>query len=310
MGDGCCGCVLVPLDGTEGARSALPVGAALAEALGSVLHVVHVTEGEPRSARELARGLGLSPRAAEHLVVEALAGPPGQAIWCAAERLGARLITLCTHTVAGAPSDKLGHVAREVLERAPCPVVLVRPERGAASFTPRRLLLPHDGTPTSAAAAPFATELAQATGATLHVLHIATAAKRQERERGTLAAPRYLDQPQHEWPAWSREFLERLGSGVSLPTGVNLHLAHGAPEEEVLHFAEAQAMDLILVSWRGRFEGDRARVVKAALFSGLAPVLVLRVEGAVDEESRPPEGARAPRGEGHWEPHASRGMGS
>ena len=27
---------------------------------------------------------------------------------------------------------------------------------------------------------------------------------------GSLPAPRYIDQPQHEWPAWAGEFVERM----------------------------------------------------------------------------------------------------
>ena len=48
-------------------------------------------------------------------------------------------------------------------------------------------------------------------------------------ESGTFVVPRYLDQPQHEWPAWSREFLERV-RGLGYPANIEkmrLVLAQG-----------------------------------------------------------------------------------
>lgn len=270
--------ILVPLDGTEHALAALPVAATLAQLETAMLHIVHVTERAP-SPRELIADLHLDPRALERAVVERLAGAPEDAIIDAAVRMKARFITLCTHTADDKPWGQLGHVAEEVMRRAPCPVVLVQPGRGTAPFRLGSVLFPHDGTPTSAAALGPATELADRAGATLHVLHVATSAQPTTEEQGTLGAPRYLDQPQHEWPAWTREFLERLGSCSRLPKDVHLALAHGDPKEEVIRFATARHVDLILVAWRGRLEEQHAGIVKAALWRGPAPVMVMRVEG-------------------------------
>ena len=44
----------------------------------------------------------------------------------------------------------LGRTAMKVLQNAPCPVVLVPPERGATPWHLHHILVPHDGTPAPA----------------------------------------------------------------------------------------------------------------------------------------------------------------
>ena len=67
---------------------------------------------------------------------------------------------MCKHS--GAEAGKmLGRTAMKVLHNAPCPVVLVPPERGATPWHLQHVLVPHDGTPTTSAALQPAAELAE-----------------------------------------------------------------------------------------------------------------------------------------------------
>ena len=54
-----------------------------------------------------------------------------------------------------------------VLGKAPCPLVLVPPDRGSAPWHLHHVLLPHDGTPSTSAALAPAEEIAEHAGAEL-----------------------------------------------------------------------------------------------------------------------------------------------
>lgn len=272
--------VIVTLDGSTHALVALPVAKALADLEGATLHVVHVAEPILPPA-ELLNKLGLSPDQLRGSVIDQATGTPAAAIVGLAREWQSALIVMCTHTGAAVlRGAALGSVAEGVLREAPCPVVLVRPERGPQPWTVRRVLLPHDGTPTSAAAIGPAADLAHRAGAELQVLHVASPGGALPIEPGTLTGPRYLDQPQHEWPAWAREFQERLRGLGHIPTIMRLRLSltRGEPGAEISHCAVTRSADLIVLAWRGNLEQERAATLKAVIQAAPCPVLVLRAE--------------------------------
>jgi len=266
--------VLVPLDMTDQALVALPVAKRLAELSDATLHLLHVAEEQAPPAEVLAR-IGLADAALRGSVIGTRVGDPAEGIIAAARELGSALIVMCRHTA----SDKtLGSTALAVLQGAPCPVVLVAPERGVVPWTPARILLPHDGTPTTSAAIRPAADLARRAGGELDVLHVADPAAGPPAERGSLPPPRYLDQPQHEWPAWAGEFVERLGSVCAIASlRVRMSLAHGAPGEEVLRHCAEYGNDLILLAWRGVWQGQHATTLKTVVYGAACPVMVVRV---------------------------------
>jgi hypothetical protein len=97
-------------------------------------------------------------------------------------------------------------------------------------------------------------------------------------EPGSIAPPRYLDQLQHGWPAWCDEFLHRLGCSCELAdVRVRLLVAHGDPAEETIRLARAEAADLVVLAWRGHWEGPRASILKAVLQGAPCPVMVTRL---------------------------------
>jgi hypothetical protein len=91
--------------------------------------------------------------------------------------------------------------------------------------------------------------------------------------------PYYMDQPQHEWPAWGEEFLERITCLCSYPEriGLKLSLAVGEPGAEIVRFAQIHQVDLIILPWRGSIAPNRAATLKSVMKAAPCPILVLPI---------------------------------
>jgi len=266
--------ILVPLDGSEQALAALPVAKVLAEIERAALRIVHVGERKPAGAELLGR-LRFEAPVLDGSTVEVRTGEPAAEILLATSEMNPRLIVMCTHTEAK-PGKMLGRTATNVLRHAPCPVVLVPPGRGSIAWHLQHVLVPHDGTPTTSAALRPAAELAERANAELLVAHV-TDVSAAPAEAGSLTTPLYVDQPQHEWPAWTREFVKRLACICPLDhLHVSVVLAHGNPAAETVRLAKKQSTDLLVLAWRGEWEVPHAATLKAILREARCPIMVLR----------------------------------
>ena len=266
--------ILVPLDGSKQALAALPVAKVLGEIERAALHILHVGEHE-LAAEELRSRLGREAPVLDGFTIDARVGTPAVEILQVAEEIKPRVIVMCKHS--GAERGKmLGRTAMKVLHDAHCPVVLVPPERGATPWHLHHVLVPHDGTPSTSAALQPAAELAERGRAELLVVHV-TDIRAAPAEAGSLTTPRYVDQPQHEWPAWTSEFVNRLA--CICPLGhlhVRMFLAHGDTAAEILRLSERQSTDLIVLAWRGIWEAPRAATLKDILREAHCPIMVVR----------------------------------
>lgn len=275
--------ILVPLDGSEAALAALPIARMIAKVAGVVVHIVHVSP-VPLPRKELLDTLRLRPSQVRGIVIDHLTGPIAATVVQEAIHRRSTFITMTTH--GRTQAHALGPVAREVLQQAPCPVIFVRPEitpqRGGPGTALRRILLPLDGTPSTSVASAPVINLAERGGAELDIVLVTTAGVRRPAERGTFVAPRYVDQPHHEWPVWMQEFINRLchclGACPAVP--VHLSLAAGDPTEAILRIAAERGSDLIALIWRGRLNGRHGTIVKKVLQGAPCPVLILRVPRA------------------------------
>lgn len=267
--------VILPLDGTPESAAALPVARQLAEVAGATLHIMHVAE-RVFSGAELLRALGVSEESIGSAVLEGMTGQPAECILRAATP--DRSLIVMTMRAAHAGSEiGLGSVAEDVLRGCCTPVLLMPPEKDYTHWRLRNVLLPHDGSPASAAVIAPAIALTHRAHAALWVIHVAAPQGPVLSESGAMDMPRYIDQPQHEWPAWSQEFLERLEAlccGLQDPR-VHLQLAVGDPETEIARAARAHEADLVVLAWHGSFAGKRARIVKALLREAPCPILIL-----------------------------------
>jgi nucleotide-binding universal stress UspA family protein len=270
--------VLVLVDGSSNATSALPVARGLAHLLGATVALVHIGR-EAVPPGELAARLGLSPDDVREVVINQSTGSPADVI-AGAAAAGHTALVVTTAPAAPDRSSAFEGVPRAVLRAAPWPVVLVPPSGGRRAWALRQLVLPHDGTPTSAAAIAQTADLASRAGAELVVLHVATPGVDRPSEPGSFAAPRYLDQPHHEWPVWEREFLERVRAAAH-PRHIEqarLVLAQGEAGAAILEFARRHASDLIALAWRGSVESERAQTMRRVIRGAGCPVIVFRVQ--------------------------------
>lgn len=272
--------IVVPLDASEQALAAVPVARQLAELGGGTLHFVHVTP-ESTVATDIVAKVGLAVGDLRGSIVDAQAGEPAAGIVRTARALDAALIVMSTHKRTLAPENALGSIALAVLTAAPCPVVLVRPERGLGPWALRRVLVPHDGATATSEAMPPAAKLASAARAEIEVLHVAACSGRAPDGGGSFTPPRYVDQPQHEWPSWAGEFIERLGGACPLGSlKVGMSLGTGAPADEVLRVAAEHASDLIVLAWRGAWDAGRAATIKSVVSHAGCPVMIVPAKHA------------------------------
>ncbi len=267
--------VVLPLDGSSTSKLALPVARACAHLYRATLHVVYVGE-ELLGPRETLEELGLSHEEMHGAVLDQRTGDPAQAITRTVKELASALLVMCTHTARRSEAQPIGAVAEAVLADTPARVVLVSPERARDGCQIRRVLLAHDGTPTADVGIAPAADIAHRAGAEVIAMHVA-ARGAEPQEPGSLPAPRYIDQPQHEWPAWAGEFLDRMMALGAPPASVNFKLlvTGGQPGSEVAEFARGNAVDLVVLAWHGRWEEERAGAVKAIVHSSGCPVLLV-----------------------------------
>lgn len=163
-------------------------------------------------------------------------------------------------TVIAAPNTDAG-LWWEFARTATGPVVVIPAD---AQIGPvRRVLLPLDGTPTSATVVPLMTELLAADGVKLVALHVFDPA----------TVPPYWDHPAHAYRAWSEEFLRQQCPR----TGVQLEVRTGEPREAVLDVAQKTDADLIVLGWSQQLDQGRAAVVRATLEQARVPVLLIPV---------------------------------
>jgi nucleotide-binding universal stress UspA family protein len=192
------------------------------------------------------------------------------------------MIVMCPQIRTDVRSRIFGSVAEAVLRAAPCPVVLVPPARGRERWDLSRLLVPHDGTPTSAVTMGPATDFASMASAELTVLHVATLDREKPIEPGTLVVPHYVDQPHHEWTAWAQEFVDRLRAVGGARNDIKVHLAVAQGEAGAAIVEFARQSDLIVLGWRGALEPDRALTMRRVIRDTTCPVIVLRLDPGDD----------------------------
>lgn len=266
--------ILLPLDGSHSAANALPVAKRFGSLERAPVRILHVADRTSPLA-EVAIQLGVAPAELRGISIEARTGEPSAVIIERAKQ-SARLVVLCTYTAPSEPHEILGRTALAVVEHASCPVVLVKPRPEMAGWSLRTILVPHEGAPTGEALN-SAAHLARRAGAELLVLQVAAAGCALPKEPGSIPPPLYLDQAQHEWPAWAGEFLERVSCLCPLEgVRVRLMLGHGAPSEEILRVARQEQADLIVLIWKGRWAPGHAATLKAVVRDATCPTMVMR----------------------------------
>jgi nucleotide-binding universal stress UspA family protein len=285
--------VLVPLDGTPFAEAALEPAARVAARAGGALHLAtayggHAADGvtmepiptgglEPKLARDMEGYLTAAGErvAREHGVdisVRVLAeSPPALELGRYASSLDVDLIAVATHGRGGVARAILGSVATDLVRDAACPVLVVPASEGDSNEAPlrgpvRSVLVgidPADDPPWEVLS--HAVAFARFDGATLHVARVVL--KQPLPWLGLEGAGPVEVGPGVDLDPKARaEVGERLAEIVeelrSQGVEARAALLDGArPADALVRFAEANAIDLIVV-------GRREKGAFARLWSG------------------------------------------
>lgn len=272
------GNVVLPLDGSAAANAALPVARRLAQLYDATLHIAWVGE-HILSLRQTLSDLGIAPEQFRGAVLDQLTGDPAEAILQMVTRLKAPLLVMCTHTGNQQQQERelLGRVADVLLHSNLHRIVLVAPELMGREYQVNRILLPHDGAPSAGVAASEAADLAHRAGAEVLAIHVAGRGAASPLEPGSIPAPRYVDQPQHEWPAWANEFLDRIMALGTHPAKVRFKLmvTGGQPGSEIADFALENQFNLVVAARRGRWQPGQSGALKVIVRRCGCPVLLV-----------------------------------
>ena len=266
--------IVLPLDGSTACRRAIPIGHYLARLYRAPLHMLYAAEHR-FSPREVIERLGLSDADLHGVILDQHRGDPAEAILASASSLDPSLIVMCTNTGHHVGPDCFGSVTGAVLVGTPDRILLVA-ERDEQPWKIRRVLLAHDGTPSSDLATAPAAEVAQRAGATVIAIHVAARGEKYSEEPGSMPAPRYIDQPQHEWPSWASEFMNRMLALGAPPSSVSFQLVvtGGQAGSEVAQVSRERQADLVVMAWHGKWDAPQS-ATKVVVRSAGCPVLLL-----------------------------------
>ena len=185
--------ILVPLDGSRLAESALRPAVWLARKMGARLTLFHVSEKNApsqvhsdrhlvspeeatRYLEELSHSCTRSGVSVETHVHMAKVSDVARSIAEHSVELSPDLIVMCTHGKGGARRLLFGDIAQQVILLGKTPVLMVRPSKEprvvATDGEFRTILVPIDGDPSHEKGLPLATEIARAFHARLHLLMV------------------------------------------------------------------------------------------------------------------------------------------
>jgi nucleotide-binding universal stress UspA family protein len=183
--------IVVPLDGSTLAESALPAAACLADMLGAKVTLVHIIEeGAPASVHgelhltetdqaetyleTVARRSFPEGAMVERHVHTTATRDVAESIVSHQGELLPDLIVMCTHGRHGLRRMIIGSIAEKVIASGRTPVLLIHPEpeRNRRVFGCHTLLVPVDGDPVHEQGLDIAVGLAAATKAKLHLLSV------------------------------------------------------------------------------------------------------------------------------------------
>lgn len=271
--------ILVPLDGSARAESILPYAESLARGLPARLTLLRVLEPTVRAeviaddaapplrpekleearrylleARDRLRAAGVE---AEHLLMRGIAI---DAIVKAARDQGCTLIAMTTRGQTGMARALFGNVALGVLNRAPCPLLMVRSGEAEPCPQPRRILLPLDGSQRAEAVLPHAEALAAAYGAELVLLRVvrngmqgpAFAGVDDELTESTLSSNLFSKLGRHHQLGALREAQEYLreqrAALQARGVAVDAVLAHGRPVETIVRLLDERDIEMVALT--------------------------------------------------------------
>ncbi len=269
--------LLVPLDGSRLAETALPAAAYLAQVLGARVTLIHIVERdapdeihgerhltEPEEARKYLNEAGARafPGGTQpdcHIEAGDANGVARQ-IQAYAASSGADLIVMCTHGRSGLRHLLLGSNSQQVVAVGTIPVLQVRPSgKTEGAFSCRRVLAPLDGALEHERGLDVSAMLAKKCGGDLHVIQVVPTLRTMRGEPAASArlspgaALAVLDIAIKE----AQEYLAgRAGPLRAAGLKVTEGIERGDPAEGILRAAKRMQADLIVVATHRKAGAD------------------------------------------------------
>ena len=269
--------VVLPLDGSKTAISALGAAQAVTEILGGVLCIVHVTESQIPEDR-LEKHLQISGTDLCSFLIEQVKGEPVEAILAFASKVDAKMIVMASHGFTYNDTRLVGGITMGVIQEAKSPVMVVRSDMENlpdSDWRLARLLCPLDGSPMASAQMQQIFDLAKLLGAEVDILNVVVQGEGST-DAGTITRSQYEDYPQHDVPAWVDEFVRRCCEVRPPEVELSMFQHTGEPVKTMVEFSAEHKNELIVLTWHGQLEADRARIVKGLLKQTKVPVLLTR----------------------------------
>ena len=297
--------ILVPTDGSDSARAALEHALDIAADQDAVVHVLNVADTNQPSLTRLGTQ-----------VVDALEEEGEEIVSAAAELAAERDVTVSTHVVqgepretivefvtAGAESDDadgvafdfvvmgahgrrglgeyiLGSVTDYVVNRSEVPVLTVRAADDArATYPYTNVLVPTDGSVHARAAVELGAQFANRCGGTLHLLSVMDELP-EVADAETAPIPDQLEANIQE--ALDEDAATATQAGAD---DVETAITTGSVPREVLTYAEAEAIDLVVMGTHGRTGLDRhllGSFTERVIRTSPVPVLTTRRADEMD----------------------------
>jgi nucleotide-binding universal stress UspA family protein len=276
--------VLVPLDGSKLAESALPAATGLAERLQIPVTLLHLIEAD--AAPRVHGDRHLTDAAEADAYLKQIAGRDfpghGQVCWhvhheavadvAAAIRdhtaeLGCDLIAMCSHGRSALGTLLLGTIAQRITGLGRTCILLVRPDaRGRAPpFGCRRLLVPLDGQADHAGSLAVAAGLARVCGAVLRLLGVVDRTLTGEGKASARLLPRTTSEMLELQAARMVDYLQGLSRSSEL-AGIDhsIELRRGEPGAAIVEAASG-GYDVVVLATHG------TRVPDAFWVSSITP---------------------------------------
>jgi nucleotide-binding universal stress UspA family protein len=267
--------ILVALQDSRDSAAAVPAARLLARLENATVHFLYAGT-QTGDAKELLKELGLTSEDLHGGVLNRV-DRTAEAITKAANSTPSPLVVASARPVGEELDAPLGELCDAVLSAPLSQLLIVPPDWSSESWSLRTIVLAHDGSPTADGAISTAASLARRAGAHVIALHVAARKAPQSAEVGSFPAPRYIDQPQHEWPAWASEFVQRMIAVGASPGAVNFKLlvAGGQPGSEIADFAAENHADIVVMAWHGRWEAEHAGTLRVVIRRSACPVFLV-----------------------------------
>jgi len=260
--------ILVPVDGSSFSNQILPLAAAIAKVTGAQVALYRAVEKTDQLAeveREL-RALAASRNA--QAVCAEVRGDVAAAILDEAARVPGTLVAITSHGRSGVMRAVLGSTALNVLRAGGNPILVYRPQEGAAGAAAataiERIVVPLDGSPLSESIIPQAVELARWLRARLVVVSVIAPA---------VAAASGVPVGDVIESGYVQSQVARLAQEHGIDAG--WEVLHGDPQEAIARFVRSWPNSMLAMTTRGRSALQSAllgSVTAAALRESGVPV--------------------------------------